>query len=134
MLVCGMDADAGKGRRSNGGALAALVVSLFVRDMSSLSRDKGRNRCSRNGSASGGSGATPIRKWPMKLPKKTLRAIMLLPDDFCGEVRFCSNGHGSFILEVKHQQRFVAKGEEMIDLTPDMAPGGPLELRTPRRG
>lgn len=69
----------------------------------------------------------------MKLPQRALRSILLLPDDFVGSLTVHSNGKGVYTIEVRHQQRFMAGDDQLVDFSPELHPSGSPVLRPPRR-
>jgi hypothetical protein len=70
----------------------------------------------------------------VKLPQRALRSILLLPDDFTGSLTVYSNGRGVYTIEIRHQQRFAAHDDQLVDFTAEMHPGGSLEMKNrPRR-
>jgi hypothetical protein len=44
-----------------------------------------------------------------------------------------SNGHGVYSIEIRHQERFNVKEDQLVDFTNEMHPGGALDLKRPRR-
>jgi hypothetical protein len=53
----------------------------------------------------------------VKLPQRALRAIAVLPDDFCGSLSLHVNGRGVYTVEIRHQQRFTANDDQLVDFT-----------------
>jgi hypothetical protein len=69
----------------------------------------------------------------MKLPQRVLRAIHALPDTFTGSLTVHASGKGVYTIEVRHQQRFTASDDQLVDFSTELPLRDSGERTRPRR-